>query len=186
MLVLSLIAAGTLFFWNGVTLASLFPILPVVISLGLTQTWWARWAPQGWLLPVALLLPVVVCLKQKGGGIKKWLTALAVFTGLLNSGLILLFYSIGCVKAQRVLNSQLAFVKTFPQPISVYMPQFKSNRIWLIREKVEFALVKNPPRKPFIRLMRTGTLIPLPAKWQESLGNGPRVAEWRSRRLIED
>ena len=186
MLVLSLIAAGTLFFGNGVTLASLFPILPVVISLGLTQTWWARWAPQGWLLPIALLLPVVVCLKQQGGRIKRWLAGLAVFTGLLNSSLILLFYSIGCVKAQRVLNSQLAFVKPFPQPIAVYMPQFKSNRIWLIREKVEFALVDKPPRKPFIRLMRTETLIPLPAKWQENLGNGPRVAEWRSRRLIED
>ncbi len=186
MLVLSLIAAGTLFFWNGVTLASLFPILPVVISLGLTQTWWARWAPQGWLLPIALLLPVVVCLNQKGGGIKRWLTALAVFTGLLNSGLILLFYSIGCVKAQRVLNSQLAFLKTFPQPISVYMPWFKSNRTWLIREKVEFALVDKPPRKPFIRLMRTETLIPLPAKWQENLGSSPMIVEWRKRRLIED
>lgn len=186
MLVLSLIAVGTLFFWNGLTLASLFPILPVVISLGLTQTWWARWAPQGWLLPVALLLPVLVCLKQEGGGIKRWLAALAVFTGLLNSGLILLFYSIGCVKAQRVLNSQLAFVKTFPQPISVYMPWFKSNRIWLIREKVEFALVDKASRKPFIRLMRTETLIPLPAKWEDNLGNGPMVAEWRKRRLIED
>jgi hypothetical protein len=129
---------------------------------------------------------VVVCLKQQGGGIKRWLAVLAVITGLLNSGLILLFYSIGCVRAQRALNSQLAFVKTFPQPIAVYMPQFKSNRIWLIREKVEFALVKNPPRKPFIRLMRTETLIPLPAKWEENLGNGPKVAEWRSRRLIED
>jgi len=186
MLVLSLIAAGTLFFGNGVTLASLFPILPVVISLGLTQTWWARWAPQSWLLPISFLLPVLVCLKQQGGGIKRWVAALAVFTGLLNSSLILLFYSIGCMKAQRVLNSQLAFVKTFPQPIAVYMPWFKSNRIWLIREKAEFALVKNPPRKPFIRLMRTETLIPLPANWQENLGNEPMVAEWRRRRLIED
>jgi len=186
MLVLSLIAAGTLFFWHGLTLASLFPILPVVMSMGLTQTWWARWAPQGWLLPVALLLPVLVCLTQQGGGVKKWLAALAVFTGLLNSGLILLFYSIGCVKAQRVLNSQLAFVKTFPQPIAVYMPRFKSNRIWLIREKVEFVFVDKPPRKPSIRLMRTETLIPLPAKWEENLGIGPKVDEWRKRRLIEE
>jgi len=186
MLVLSLIAAGTLFFWHGLTLASLFPILPVVMSMGLTQTWWARWAPQGWLLPVALLLPVLVCLTQQGGGVKKWLAALAVFTGLLNSGLILLFYSIGCVKAQRVLNSQLAFVKTFPQPIAVYMPRFKSNRIWLIREKVEFVFVDKPPRKPSFRLMRTETLIPLPAKWEENLGIGPKVDEWRKRRLIEE
>jgi hypothetical protein len=90
------------------------------------------------------------------------------------------------MKAQRVLNSQLAFVKTFSQPISVYMPWFKSNRIWLIREKVEFALVDKPPRKPFVRLMRTETLIPLPANWEENLGNDSMVALWRSRRLIEE
>ena len=185
-LVLSLIAAGTLFFWHRPLLASLFPILPVVISLGLTQTWWARWAPQGWLLPISLLLPVLVCLKQQGGGIKRCVAGLAVFTGLLNSSLILLFYSIGCMRAQRVLNSQLAFVKTFPQPIAVYMPRFKSNRTWLIREKVEFALVDKLPRKPFIRLMRTETRIPLPTNWEENLGIGPKVAEWRKRRLIEE
>ena len=185
-LVLSLIAAGTLFFWQRPLLASLFPILPVVISLGLTQTWWARWAPQGWLLPISLLLPVLVCLKQQGGGIKRCVAALAVLIGILNSALILLFYSIGCVKAQRLLNSQMAFVKTFPQPLSVYMPRFKSNRIWLIREKVEFVFVNKPPRKPSIRLMRTETLIALPAKWEENLGNGPMVAEWRKRRLIEE
>jgi hypothetical protein len=185
-LVLSLIAAGTLFFWQRPLLASLFPILPIIISMGLTQTWWARWAPQGWLLPISFLLPVLVCLKHQGGGIKRWLAGLAVFIGLLNSGMILLFYSIGCVKAQRLLNSQLAFVKTFPQPITVYMPRFKSNRTWLIREKVEFALVDKPPRKPLFRLMRTETLIPLPAKWEEKLGNGFRVSEWRKRGLIED
>jgi hypothetical protein len=185
-LVLSLIVAGTLFFWQRPLLASLFPILPVVISLGLTQTWWARWAPQGWLLPISLLLPVLVCLKQQGGGIKRCVAVLAVLIGILNSALILLFYSIGCVKAQRLLNSQLAFVKTFPQPLSVYMPRFKSNRTWLIREKLEFALVDKLPRKPFIRLMRTGTLIPLPVKWEENLGNGRMVAEWKNRGLIEE
>jgi hypothetical protein len=185
-LILAVASFGFLFLGKAPNLASCFPLVPVLLSVSLTQTWWARWAPQGWLLPISFLLPVLVCLKQQGGGIKRWLATLAVFTGLLNSGLILLFYSIGCVKAQRVLNSQLAFVKTFPQPISVYMPCFKSNRIWLIRSKVEFALADNPLRKPFIRLMRTETLIPLPAKWEDDLGNAPMVAEWRKRRLIED
>jgi hypothetical protein len=165
---------------------SFFPILPVILSVGLTQTWWARWAPQGWLIPSAMLIPVLCSLATGPAGRRWVLPGLVLFSGLLNSLLILIFYSVGCVKAQRVLNSQLAFVKTFPQPIAVYMPQFKSNRIWLIREKVEFALVKNPPRKPFIRLMRTETLIPLPAKWEDNLGNAPMVAEWRSRRLIEE
>jgi len=66
------------------------------------------------------------------------------------------------------------------------MPRFKSNRIWLIREKVEFVFVDKPPRKSSIRLMRTGTLIPLPVKWEENLGNGRMVAEWKNRGLIEE
>jgi hypothetical protein len=185
-LILAIASFGFLFLGKAPNLASCFPLVPVLLSVSLTQTWWARWAPQGWLLPISFLLPVLVCLKQQGGGIERCVAALAVLIGILNSALILLFYSIGCVKAQRLLNSQMAFVKTFPQPLSVYMPRFKSNRIWLIREKVEFVFVDKPPRKPLIRLMRTETLIPLPAKWEENLGNGPMVAEWRKRRLIEE
>jgi len=185
-LLLAMASLGVTFLGQGPPIAALFPIIPLVLSVGLTQTWWARWAPQGWLIPAALLIPVLCSLAAGPKG-KRWLLPLlSLFVGVLNSVLILLFYSVGCVKAQRVLNSQLAFVKTFPQPIAVYMPQFKSNRIWLIREKVEFALVDKPPRKPFIRLMRTETLIPLPAKWEENLGNGPMVAEWRNRGLIEE
>jgi hypothetical protein len=185
-LVLALLAAGTLFFWRGPPLATLFPILPVVISLGLTQTWWARWAPQGWLLPICLILPVVACLSREGGNKRRWLPALAVVTGLLNSGLILLFYSIGCVKAQRILNSQLAFLKTLPQPLTVHMPTFLSNRTWFIREGIAFQTLGKPPPRPRIQLMRTRTTVSLPANWEEQLNQPSLVREWRKRMLIED
>jgi hypothetical protein len=34
--------------------------------------------------------------------------------------------------------------------------------------------------------MRTETLIPLPPKWEDNLGNAPKVANWRKRKLIEE
>jgi len=34
--------------------------------------------------------------------------------------------------------------------------------------------------------MKTETLIPLPTKWEDNLGNAPMAAEWRKRRLIEE
>jgi hypothetical protein len=110
----------------------------------------------------------------------------ALFTGILNSVLILLFYSVGCVKAQRVLNSQLAFVKTFPQPLAVYMPLFKSNRIWLIREGIAFQPATAPPPKPRMILMRTQTQIALPWGWEEKLANGSFMEEWEARGLWEN
>ena len=185
-LVLSLIAAGSLFFWRGPPPATLFPILPVGISLGLTQTWWARWAPQGWLLPICLLLPVLACLAREGGGKRRWLPQLSVFTGLLNSGLILLFYSVGCVKAQRILNSQLAFLKTLPQPLSVHMPVFLSNRTWFIREGMAFQPLGDPPPKPRMTLMRTQTRVALVGDGQSRQADSPMAAEWRKRDLIEE
>ena len=185
-LLLALGSLGLILLGRPPPFISFFPILPVILSVGLTQTWWARWAPQGWVIPSALLVPVLCSLATGPAG-RRWVPpGLVLFSGLLNSILILLFYSVGCVKAQRVLNSQLTFLKQLSQPLSVYMPIYKSNRIWLIREKVEFVLADNPPIKPFIRLMRTETLIPLPTKWEKNLGNGQRAADWRSRRLIED
>jgi len=185
-LILAVASLGFIFFGKSPSLASCFPLVPVLLSVSLTQTWWARWAPQGWLIPTCFLIPVLSSLKSAPPGRVWGLPFLALIAGLLNSIAILAFYTVGCVKAQRVLSSQLAFVKTFPQPLAVYMPRFKSNRTWLIREKVEFALVDKTPRKPFVRLMRTETLIPLPAKWEENLGNDPMAAEWRKRRLIEE
>ena len=184
-LILAVASLGFIFFGRAPSLASCFPLAPVLLSVSLTQTWWARWAPQGWLIPLCFLIPVLSSLKNAPSGRVWGLPFLALTAGLLNSIAILAFYTVGCVKAQRVLNSQLAFVKTLSQPLAVFMPRFKSNRTWLIREKVEFVLADNPPSKPFIRLMRTETLVPLPTKWEDNLGNAPMVAEWRKRRLIE-
>jgi hypothetical protein len=153
--------------------------------VSLTQTWWARWAPQGWLLPLCLLLPVVAAWRDQGPGRRWTLPLLSLFTGLLNSVLILLFYSVGCVKAQRVLNSQLAFLKTLPQPLSVHMPLFLSNRIWFIRHGISYEPASQPPGRPRMRLLRTQTTVPLPSDWEDRGGRFPASREWRKRNLTE-
>ena len=185
-LLLALGSLGLILLGSPPPFISLFPILPVILSVGLTQTWWARWAPQGWLIPATLMVPVLCSLVTGQSGRRWVLPGLVLFSGLLNSLLILIFYSVGCVKAQRVLNSQLTFLKELSQPLSVYMPIYKSNRIWLIRGENQFDLVSEAPPKPRLRLMKTETLIPLPPKWEDNLGNAPMVAEWRKRRLIEE
>jgi hypothetical protein len=185
-LLLALGSLGLILLGKPPPFISVFPILPVILSVGLTQTWWARWAPQGWLIPSAMLIPVICSLATGPAGRRWVLPGVVLFSGILNSILILMFYSVGCVKAQRVLNSQLMFLKQLSQPLSVYMPIYKSNRIWLIRGGNQFDLASEAPPKPRLRLMKTATLIPLPTKWEDNLGNAPMAAEWRKRRLIEE
>lgn len=183
-LLLALASAGMILLGRAPPLASLFPILPVILSIGLTQTWWARWAPQGWLIPLTLLLPVLAAWRRQPPG-KRWLLpTLTLFAGLLNSVLILLFYSVGCVKAQGVLHSQLVFLASLPQPLTVHMPKFKSNRIWLQRGGLDFQLVDGPPLRPSLKLMRTVTQISLPENWETRLGRAPIAQEWRKRGLV--
>ena len=185
-LILAVASLGLIFMGKPPGLASFFPVVPILLSVSLTQTWWARWAPQGWLIPLTLLLPLVCAWKNVPSGRAWILPFLALFTGILNSVLILLFYSVGCVRAQRVLDSQLAFLKSLPQPLQVHMPMFLSNRTWFIREGINFQLVGDLPPKPWIKLIRTDTRVALPPSFQAEtdLTSGWKK-EWDKRKLLE-
>ena len=185
-LLLALGSFGLLLLGRAPPLASLFPIVPILLSVGLTQTWWARWAPQGWLIPLALLLPVLAAWRNQPSG-KRWiLPFLTLFTGLLNSLLILLFYSVGCVKAQRVLNDQLAYLQSLPQPLQVHMPLFLSNRIWFIRSGIAYAPVSAEPPLPRLLLHRTQTRVALPPSFRAEADLSLSLQkEWVKRKLLE-
>ena len=111
------------------------------------------------------------------------LPLLAMVAGFLNSFLILLFYSIGCWKNQMVLRSQLHFLRELPAPLTVQMPTFRSNRIWLIRENIPFELASQEPLKPWLKLNRTDTKVALPADWETRVDPGT-ARLWRKRNLL--
>ena len=185
-LLLAMASLGMILMGRAPPAASLFPILPVLLSVGLTQTWWARWAPQGWLVPVTLLIPVLYSLAAGPAG-KRWaLPFLCLFVGTLNSLLILLFYSAGCVRSQLVLNSQLAFLKTLPQPLAVHMPRFRSNRIWFLRNEVTLQEVETEIPFPRMTLKKTTTQVALPSDWRAHLPPGAPAEKWKKEKLLEE
>jgi len=159
-----------------------FPIVPTVIGVLLSQPWWARWVPQAWLIPIFLLLPVLAT-PQGLQGWRKIVPALALGVGLLNTLLILLFYSVGCWKNQAVLESQLRFLRELPRPVSVQLPTFPSNRIWLIRENIPFTVQKEEPVRPWLKLNRTDTKVALPPDW-EKMADPKTVQLWRKSKLL--
>jgi hypothetical protein len=186
-LILAVASLGFIFFGKAPRLASFFPLVPVLLSVSLTQTWWARWAPQGWLIPLCFILPGLTCFESTEGRKRWWLPSLAIFAGILNSGLILIFYSVGCVKAQRILGSQLAFLRTLPGTLPVHMPKFKSNRIWFIRNGIKIAIVPGIPEAPRLQMLRTETMVGLPSGCEPEKCVSPRIwKEWQKRKLIKN
>lgn len=183
-LLTALASLTLLWFWKRPPPAAFFPIFPVLLSISLTQSWWARWAPQGWLLPLVLLLPAVCSPSRKVPG--SLIPGLAALAGLLNSILILGFYSIGCFKLQHVLNSQLACLKGLPQPITIHMPRFRSNRIWFLRHDVSYQEVEAIFPPPRMLLKKTTTQVALPPDWRAHLPPEAPVEKWKKEKLLEE
>jgi len=167
-------------------LISWLPLLGSVSTIYFSQLWWARWTPQAWLIPFGFLLPVI-CSFQGQPPAKKWIWPfVAAFVGLLNSILILAFYTSGCIQTQKTLKSQLAYLKTLPQPLQVYMPDFPANRIFFIRDKMAFESIRQAPPRPRLKLHRTSTFVALPSGTDPQTQVDPSVwANWKKRKLIE-
>lgn len=182
-LILTGISAGLLMNQPRPPTAAWFPILPTVIGVLLSQPWWARWVPQAWLIPVFLLLPVLAT-PHGLAGCRTILPSLALGAGLLNSLLILIFYSVGCWRNQAVLKSQIEFLRHQPLPLQIYTRTFPSNRIWLIRENIPFVVRKEEPARPRLKLNRTDTKVALSPDWEKNANPESRRL-WQKRNLVE-
>ena len=158
------------------------PAVGILASCLLSQTWWARWVPQGWLVPMALAVPVMSLRPiGLGGGLARASIAVA----LVNSVLIFAFYTSGCLQNQAVLARQFAFLKNMPQPLSVHMPNFPSNETWLMNAGLRFKKIDHEPPMPRLKLNRTNSKVQLPSNWTNIPVSNQTLQEWQRRELIE-
>jgi len=158
------------------------PALGILASCLLSQAWWARWVPQGWLVPMAFTVPV---LTLRPMGLAGGLARASIAVALLNSILIFAFYTSGCFQNQAVLTRQLAFLKNNAQPLSVYMPNFPSNETWLMDAGLRYKKIDHEPPMPRLKLNRTSSKVQLPSNWTNIPVSNQTLQEWQRRELIE-
>ena len=158
------------------------PALGILASCLLSQAWWARWVPQGWLVPMAFAVPVMTLRPM---GLAGGLARASIAVALLNSILILAFYTSGCFQNQAALTRQLAFLKNMPQPLNVYIPSFHSNETWLKEAGLRFKKIDQEPSMPRLKLNRTNSKVQLPANWTNAPVSEQILQEWRKRDLLE-
>lgn len=112
------------------------------------ETWWARYVPQGWLLPVLIALP---CLTAPGRSLKWWLGGSIVALASVN--LLVIMANVGWNRLTYVkMNREsIAGLQSAPKPVPVYFGPFSSLRQRLHEAGVEFTRVEAVPRSTTAR-----------------------------------
>ena len=161
-----------------------FP-LAIVATAFPSQVWWARWVPQLWLLALVPLM-MIAGANQPTGKLTRALAGLSVLVLAVNLGLIVLYYGLGMVRAQRVLDSQLVLIQKLPQPVSLFVPRFTANRSWLQDAGVQVEAVGEKPPVPRMKIVKTTSWVGLTPGWAHQITSPQFLAELRKRDLLEE
>ena len=168
-------------------------VAAVASSFG-SQVWWARWTPQNWLIVVALLMTILAA--QAEGITFKGVRALAVLAAGLNVLLITLYYFVGMVKQEKILNRQIQLASDLGNPVPIYIDiikeahcagsSFKATEWWFVERGVPITKLEKQPNRPRMRIHKTATYIPLPSNWRLRLKNPKDEELFRKKGFIED
>ena len=175
-----------------------FLAVAVLVTSFPSQVWWARWVPQLSLLALAPLLILFgngrsVSQAPRGFGI---LTALTL---VVNSGIILLYYSLGMIRTEKILRAQFAILESLPQPLALQVGiarqnnndtepvvRFMANRFWLEDAGIRTELVANKPPRPCMKIVKTTSWVGLPKDWRKKAADSSLVSILRKKELLEE
>ncbi|MCG3141440.1 MAG: hypothetical protein HDKAJFGB_02725 [Anaerolineae bacterium] len=123
------------------------------------EAWWARYAPQLWLIPVLL---ATIALRS---GIR-WIQLVGLVTIailLLNCALIGTRYFGAQANKTARLRAQLTQVAALPAPATVYFSNFISNRLRFDQIGIEYVSIDQPSCPNALQLVGSETRVCLPA-----------------------
>jgi len=122
-----------------------------------------------------------------------WVRSFAVLgmiAAFLNVGIIALYYGIGMVRQERILDSQMHVAAQLRQPLPIYLQRedyvFIASKYWLEERGIQTQEVAQNVDKPRMKINRTHTRFPLPENWRSLLRRPEDEKVLRERGLIED
>ncbi|MET1054698.1 MAG: hypothetical protein ABWY16_05260 [Pedobacter sp.] len=130
--VLLYLNAGKEAFIGNMTWGLVFIIISIIV---MPESWWARYVPQFWLLPLTLLLTAEVLFKNRYQLLKICIyTALVINLAFCSAG----FFFNMIVTSK--INYQLALLKSSSQTVLVDLGESKSNRIRFSANHIPYRL----------------------------------------------
>jgi hypothetical protein len=131
---------------NRTTRGRVLPMCLIVGSLLLTifvhaDGWWARYAPQAWLIP--LLVIIYLLMAPQPGYV--WFGWAMLSLTIANVLIVGLYFSRNEWGYSREVRNSLHEISSAPQPVTVYLGRFQSLRERLREGHVDFKLIETRP-----------------------------------------
>lgn len=129
---------------KNVTVLSVLGIAALLLASALVnpECWWARYAPQIWLIPLLLTLPALYVAGNKFLRALGWAVVLVV---VINVGLIAQSYLAGQYRISGILKQQLAEIAQSRRPIQVLFNGFDSNRLRFEKRGIPYTEITAVP-----------------------------------------
>ena len=126
----------------------------------------------------------------------RWLGGLACLATGINVLLVTLYYFVGMVKCEKILNLQIELAANLQTPVPLKIPviqvghavgaSFLASEWWFVDRSVPIMKLQQEPPRPRMKIHKTETRFPLPQDWRSSLKNLEDEALLRKKGLIED
>jgi len=155
----------------GMPVALLLMAMLTCTTLANPEGWWARYAPQFWLVPLVLGLWVL-----RHGKTQRLLRLNALLLALisLNSALVAAGYAYGQYVGNRDLRAQLERLRQQPTSIHVNFHEYLANRVRLEKAGVSYVEVTGKRDPHAERLVNSNTEIHFDAAREEIASPSPR------------
>ncbi len=130
--------------WRLFSAAHLVVLMSLLLisALSLSENWWARYAPQVWILPLAT---VILALLITSRGLPRALAIALLLLLVVNNLPIYFRYTTVTLSYSALAASQLAMLKKQEQPIPVRFGFFNAIRYRFDREGIRYVEVENLP-----------------------------------------
>jgi hypothetical protein len=121
---------------------ALLMVLIGVSTVSFAETWWARFAPQLWLIP---MMAGLLGLSVMDRGYRRWLSVALIMTLCLNGLLIWARYATFAVKQSKAVAEQLGRLESGAKPVTIAFNEFPATRYRFQRHRILYTEVETLP-----------------------------------------
>lgn len=130
----------------------LLVIVTVLVNPG---SWWARYSPQLWMVPIIFIL----LSEYLQGRFSHVLGVITIFILIINVLLVSGSYLQGQYRINQILKQQLIGIKNQEEPAVVYFGDFRSNRIRLKELGIKYLEMKELKCSKYLTLVSSNAKL---------------------------